>query len=163
MMLWEWHCEHYAVRMMMWEILFEKEVMKKTLLERRCEKNIVRKTLWEKPLNVVRKTLWEKCCEKNVVRKTLFNGFKTTQYAVFMLYIKTYKFTDCWRSVGVCALDDGLFIIELVRVRSFERKVIETWLWAQWKPLICRCAFWQFRPDSATGNWRWQFRPDSAT
>ena len=103
-------CENDVVRMTLWALRCENDDVRNTFWEIRDEKDAVRKTLWEKhrEKDIVRKTLWEKCCEKNVVRKALFNGFKTTQYTVFMLYIKTYKFTDCWSSVGVCALDDGL-------------------------------------------------------
>ena len=43
------------------------------------------------------------------MRQTLFYVIKTTQYTLYMLYIKSWKFTDFWRSDGVCSLDDGLF------------------------------------------------------
>ena len=40
----------------------------------------------------------------------------------------------------------------LVRVRTFERKAIETYR-LKWKVSVCRCTFWWFRPKSANGSW----------
>ena len=100
MILCEKRCENDILQMILWALRCANDHMRKN-----CEKGVVRNTL--------RPTLWERRYEKDVVGQTLFFVIETTQYSLYVLYIKIWRFTDFWRSVGVCALNNGLFQLYL--------------------------------------------------
>ena len=59
------------------------------------------------------------------------------------------------RSCRICQ-NSGVLRLELVRDRTFERKVIETWFKAQMKglgPYMCRLAISVKTPDFRLSNW----------
>ena len=56
-----------------------------------------------------------------------------------MLYIKILNYTDCWRSVGVCALNDGLLLIIYINIAiRFEDDLIDVFKHVKYAYACCR-------------------------